>query len=322
MDDILARMRTRITGQGREPLQRLGALYDRAHFFRQKSGLIAFRIRSDPTKVAARVFLDSLRTPAQIAANKAIDRDLTSDELATLRDLGKKSGLNAAAQSSANPSPRVPATTPAPAVAIAPDSRAKRPRLPPPTPQSAASNTPTSASAPAQNLPDSRDDVPKTCQDSYHLNAALSETILHFQKLTSQRTPKPTNPTQSYTMRWTALQAQFVAVWKSQRPAEERPVLFKLGKWTGGIARWEDDWRTKVGGEERCGVDEEFLGYMDATAEGEGDVGQDRRCWGSVRDTWCNSHRETVGDGRMQIDLTGGGDAEESSEDDSVEDSR
>ena len=318
MDDVLARIRTRITAQGREPLQRVGSLYDRAHLFRQKSGLVAFRIRSDATRAAARAFLDSLRTPAQRASNEAIDRDLTADELATLRDLGKRSSLNAAAGSSANPSPRAPATTAAPAVAIAPPFQSTRSRLPSPTPQSAAASP--AAPAPAQNLPDSRDDVPKTCKDSYHLNDALSETVQHFKKLTAQRNPEPTNTTQSYTSQWNALQAQFAAVWKSQRPTEEVPSLFKLGKWTGGIPLWEDDWRTKVGGEERCGVDEEFLGYMDATAEGGAHVGQDGKCWASARDTWCNSHRETVGDdGRDRMDLTGeGGDAGET-EDDSDE---
>ena len=315
MEDILARLRTRITAQGREPLQRGGSLSDRAHSFRQKSGLIAFRKRSDATRLAARAFLDSLRTPAQRASNKAIDRDLTAEELATLRDLGKKSSVNAAAGSSANPSPQVPATTPAPAVAIASAFRATRSRLPSPTPQSAAASLPTPA--PAQHLLDSRDDVPKTCKDSYHLNDALSETVLHFKKLTGQRNPKPTNTTQSYTSRWNALQAQFAAIWKLQRPTEEIPLLFKLSKWTGGIARWEDDLRTKVGGEERCEVDEEFLGYMDATAEGGAYVGQDRKWWRSVRDTWCNFHRETVGDGRDRIDLTGIGDAEETSEESS-----
>ena len=318
MEDILARLRTRITAQGREPLQRGGSLYDRANAFRQKSGLIAFRKRSDATKLAARAFLDSLRTPAQRASNTAIDRDLTTDELATLRDLGRTPSINTAAGSSANPSPLTPATTPASAVATAPNLRATRPNLPSPTPQSAPSRPPTPA--PAPNLPDSRDEVPKTCRDSYHLNDALSETVLHFKKLTGQRNPKPTDTTQSYTSRWNALQAQFAVVWKSQRPAEETPLLFKLSKWTGGIARWEDDWRTQVGGEERCEADMEFLGYMDATAEGGAHVGQDGK-WNSVRDTWCNSHREIAGDGRGQIDLTGVGDAEKTEEESSEESS-
>ena len=315
IDDILARLRTRITAQGREPLQRGANLFDRAHSFRQNSGLIAFRIRSNATKNAARAFLDSLRTPAQRAANKAIDRDLTPDELATLKDLGRRSSMNAAAGSSANLSPRAPATTSAPAVTMTPAFRATHPRLPSSPPQSAATSRP--APTPAQHLPDSRDDVPKTCKDSYHLNDALSETVLHFKKLTGQRNPKPTNTNQSYTSRWNALQAQFAAIWKSQRHTEETPSLFKLSKWTGGIARWEDDWRTQVDGEERCEVDEEFLGYMDATAEGGAYVGQDRKRWRSVRDTWCNSHRETREGGRGQIDLTSEGSAEETLEESS-----
>ena len=64
-------------------------------------------------------------------------------------------------------------------------------------------------------------------------------------------------------------------------------------------------------------MDEEFLGYMDATAEGGADVGQDRKWWRSVRDTWCNSHVDTAKDGRDQMDLESEGDAEENSEESS-----
>ena len=76
-----------------------------------------------------------------------------------------------------------------------------------------------------------------------------------------------------------------------------------------------------MGGVERCEVDQEFLDYMDATAEGGAYIGKDKKSWCSVRDTWCNSHRETGGDGRDRKDLTGEGDAEESSEQTSKEDS-
>ena len=68
-----------------------------------------------------------------------------------------------------------------------------------------------------------------------------------------------------------------------------------------------------MGGAEKCEVDEEFLAYMDATAEGGAYLGPDGT-WRSVRDTWCNSHREIGEQGRNQMDLKGQGDAEETSE--------
>ena len=122
IDDILARVRTRTTPNGREPVQRRGDLADRANLFRLKSGLIPFRQRNDAARIAARVYLDSLRTAAQRASNQAIDRDLTADELVTLKELGKKGRANAAAGASASVSVNSPATTLAPAIAVKPTS--------------------------------------------------------------------------------------------------------------------------------------------------------------------------------------------------------
>ena len=308
MNDILARLGTRITSKGREPLQRTGDLYDRASIFRLKSGLISFRPRNDPTRNAARAYIDSLRTPAQRASNKATDRDLTSDELATLKELGKRGSVNATAGLS--PSISTPAATPAPAVAITPNSRSTRSHRPTPPPQSPPAIPP--APAPAQNLPDSRDNVPETCRESYILRDALEETVEHFKKLTGQN-PKHTNTAESYSSQWNKLQAQFAPIWKSQRPAEEIPLLFKLGKWTGGIGCWADDWRTKVGGGERGRKDEMFLEHMDATQEGTAYLGPDGT-WRSVRDTWCNSHRNPTEKPWGPIDLTGEEDPEDASE--------
>lgn len=308
MNDILARLGTRITSKGREPLQRTGDLYDRASIFRLKSGLISFRPRNDPTRNAARAYIDSLRTPAQRASNKATDRDLISDELATLKGLGKRGSVNATAGLS--PSISTPAATPAPAVAITPNSRPTRSHRPNPPPQSTPAIPPTPA--PAQNLPDSRDNVPETCKESYILRDALEETVEHFKKLTGQN-PKHTDTAESYSSQWNKLQAQFAPIWKSKRPAEETPLLFKLGKWTGGIGCWADDWRTKVGGGERGREDEMFLEYMDATQEGTAYLGPDGT-WRSVRDTWCNSHRNPTEKPWGRIDLTGKEDPEDASE--------
>ena len=299
MNDILARLRTRITSKGQEPLQRTGDLYDRASIFRLKSGLISFRPRNDPTRNAARAYIDSLRTPAQRASNKATDRDLTFDELATLKELGKRGSVNATAGLS--PSISTPAAAPARL------TRSHRPTTPPQSIPATPLNP-----APAQNLPDSRDYVPETCKESYILRDALEETVEHFKKLTG-RNPKPTNTAESYSSQWNKLQAQFAPIWKSQRPAEEIPLLFKLGKWTGGIGCWEDDWRTKVGGEEGNRDGEMFLEYMDATQEGTAYLGSDGT-WRSVRDTWCNSHRNLREDQRGQIDLTGEEDSEDAFE--------
>lgn len=286
--DILARLRTRNTPSGRVPLHKHGDFTDRAHFFRMKAGLVTFRPQNSALRVAARSYMDSLRTPAQRAGNLAIDQDLTPDQLATLKEISRGGRTNVAAGPGASAPARVPARVPAPAPTpsptvtphFQPSQRQRQHAAPPP----ATPPTP----APMQNLPDSRDAVPSTCKESYTLIAALEETVQHFKKLTGQP-PKHTNTAQSYSAQWNALQAQFSPIWRSQRPTEEIPLLFKLCKWTGGIGCWDDDWRTKVGGEERDGEGERFGEYTDAAMEGTAYLGPGGG-WRSVRDTWCNSH--------------------------------
>ena len=272
IDDILARLRTWHTPNGPKPLKRNVDLRDRANDFRLRSGLISFRGLKTADRDAPRAYLDSLRTPAQKASNQAADRDLTKDEFDTVKKLGRKGPRNAAAGSSANQSPRIPtaATSPSvPAIVFAPPYLLTHPHLPSPAPPN-TSKIPT----PAPTAPDSRDDVPKTCNEYFFLEEALSETVQHFIKLTGQN-PMPSDTTRSYTSQWNALQAQFAPIWKSQRPAEETPSLFKLGRWTGGLAHWENGWPTQVRGAENVEVDPQLLDYMDATAEGGAYVGQD-----------------------------------------------
>ncbi len=295
--DVLARLRTRNTPNGREPLQSRADIADRANSFRLKSGLISFRAYNEPSRVAARAYIDSLRTPAQRANNQAIDRDLTAHEFATLKELSKRRSINTAAGSSPNLHVSNPTTDSTPAVsatATSPPTRHHRPSLP----------SESAPLTPSTTAPDSRNDPPKTCAESYILRAALRETVEHFFKLTHQN-PAHTDIAQSYSSQWNALQAQFVPIWKSQRPAEETPLLFKLGRWTGGIARWDADWRVKVGGEERDREGEEFGRYMDATQEGTARLGPNGT-WRSVRDTWCNSHRITAETSALEDDTEEG----------------
>ncbi|KAM0798811.1 hypothetical protein BDR22DRAFT_857828 [Usnea florida] len=306
VNDILARLRTWDTPNGRMPLHKHGDFTDRVHFFRVKAGLVTFRSSGFAPNVAARNYIDSLRTPAQRASNLATDRDLTPDQLATLKEISRVARTNAVAGPGAGANLVAPVNGPGPALARGrPRIAARRPArapIPSPSPSSTASSrssqrrrqhaapqpaTPPTP-APARNLPDSRDAVPETCKESYTLTSALQETVEHFQKLTGQP-PKHTNTAQSYSAQWNALQAQFEPIWKSQRPAEEIPQLFKLCKWTGGISCWNDDWRTKVGGEERDREGRRFGEYMDAANEGRAYPGPDGG-WRSVRDTWCNSH--------------------------------
>lgn len=311
IEDVVARLLTRNTSRGREPTQRRANLYDRSNAFRLRTGLIPFRTRNEVSRNAARAYLDSLRTAAQRASNQAIDRDLTAEELETVKELGRRGRANAIAGTSTNPSPLNPATPTTPTVATTPMSRPTFHPHPSPPPPSAPP-TPL-IPAPTQSPADSRDDVPRTCRESYILLDALKETVEHFKKLAG-RPPKATNTAQSYTSQWDALQAQFAPIWKSQRPLEEIPLLFKLRKWTGGIARWEDDWRTQLGGnEEQDRVDEKFLEYMDATAEGGAYVGRDGT-WRSVRDTWCNSHSNPTENRSGQADVTSQEDPEDASE--------
>ena len=292
--DILARLRTRNTPNGRQPLRRRGDLTDRANAFRLKSGLVTFRPGNWAARITARAYMDSLRTTAQRKSNRAIDRDLTPRELATLKKLSKRGQMNAATGSSASASVSARVAVSAPPTAVTPPSRPIRPRrLPPAVPPT---------QAPAQDLPDSREDRPRMCKESYTLRNALEETVDHFKKLTGQ-CPKPTGIAESYSSQWNALQAQFALIWKSQRPAEETPFLFKLGAWTGGIDRW-DHWRTRVGGADRDREGEIFGEYMDATQEGTAYLGPDGY-WRSIRDTWCNSHLSSTEGRSSRRTLTG-----------------
>ena len=284
IDDIRARIRTRGTPNGRQPLFRRGDLTDRANAFRLKSGLISFRPRNQPTRLAARAYMDSLRTAAQRASNCATDRDLTSDQLATLKEISKRGPVNAGAGSSASASASAPASVPTPSPTVTPTSQPVRDHHSPPTPQPSPATPPTPT--PAQTLPDSRDVVPETCKESYILGDALQETVEHFRILTGQH-PRPTRPNKSYSSQWSALQAQFAPIWKSQRPAEETPLLFKLCEWTGGIDRWDSG--MQVSDEKRDSEGELFLEYMDATQEGTAYVGPDGT-WRSVREPWGNAH--------------------------------
>lgn len=377
IDDVRARMRTRNTPDGRQPLYKRGDLTDRSNAFRLKSGLISFRPKNHPVRLAARAYMDSLRTEAQKERNLATDQDLTPDQLADLKKLSKRSSTNAAAGSSAPVGISGLATASTPIAATTPTSQPTPSRPPSPAPQPSSSSpptpldqtitegpvtvtplssatagvsapatassptatiTPTSrpsrrrsslasqpapstppAPAPAPILPDSRDDVPETCKESYILGDALEETVEHFKKLTGQY-PKPTNTASSYSARWDALQAQFEPIWRSQRPTEDIPSLYKLRAWTGGIKCWDADWRTQVGGEERDREGEAFGEYMDATQDGTAYIGQGGN-WVSVRDTWCNSHLRP-NQGRLgRRDPTSEEDSEEGIEENPEEDS-
>lgn len=361
VNDILARLRTRNTPNGRQPLQRRGDLTDRTNAFRLKSGLIPFRPYNSATRLGARTYIDSLRTAAQRASNLATDRDLTSNQLNTLKKLGKRGPVNAAAGSSAtvsaSASVNAPTITSSPIATITPTtatptvatptsvtptiftsiSRPTRRRRRSPAPQPASSPLPTPTIDPT--LPDSRDDVPETCKESYILQEALEETVEHFKKLTGQN-PKHTNTAESYSSQWNALQMQFAPIWKTQRPREDTPFLFKLRAWIGGIKCWDSDWRTQVGGAKRDREGRSFGKHMDATTEGTAYLGRDGG-WRSVRDTMCDSHvnpteahtgrRDSTSDDHSQEDAEEGSekgseqgseeDTEGSSEEGSAEDS-
>ena len=242
VNDILARMRSHITGKGREPLRQNAELTRRATVFRFKSGLLPFSQRNDAAENATRDYLDSLRTPEQRANNRAIDRDLTAAELAHLKDIRSRKSRNAIPGSQAH---RIPAKVPAPTISIGPTSSSARPRPPLPPLQPALATLPTPA--PTTKLSDSRNAIPKTTTDYYGLQAALADTVAHFKKLTHYTIPKPTKSDESYNTQYNALQEQFEPIWKALYPKEVIPRLFKLGKWTGGICCWDRDWRTLAG---------------------------------------------------------------------------
>ena len=279
MPDILARMRAKMTDNGLVSMRKLGILELRARNFRMTSGLVGFRLETIKARVS---YLDSLRTPAQRENNQAIDRDLTAEEIAIYQKLGKRGSRNAVASQSSSSAVEStpiaasvfictkPSISSAHHIPSATESAPAKPLTPAaePAPKPAAEPIPEPAAEPVpEPTPsDSREDVPKTSEESSILIDSLEETVRHFVKLTGD-VPQFTNFYTSYSDQWDALQAQLASIWKSQRPAEKTPVLYKLAKWTGGIACCKYGRRTQVSGEQRDREDDLLAKHVDDTRE-------------------------------------------------------
>ena len=299
MADVIARMKTETLLYVREPLMTERDLWNRVFDFRNVSGLVSFGKQKPGQPSNRYVFMDSLRTPAQKANNQAIDRDLTEEELAAVPGRGRPYFEQAVAtESSSNAVLSTPAAVSASNLTgpLTPSHH----RLP-----SAFGSTPTTplTTVPDPTLPDSREDEPKSQPECDYLEAALEPTIRDFTARTTQ-VPKPTSYLRSYSFQWNELQAQYAPLWWSQRPAEKRPVLFKLCRWTGGIACWTNGYRIDFVGMEREIDSEESARDMEATRQGTAYLrwaGEEP----SARDTGFNSHGNSAEDQRIGGEFAG-----------------
>ena len=263
LGDIEARMWTKDGGpHGREPCYGKRLLSKRASLARVRAGLISWMAKKG--RDAQTAYMDSLRTPANRAANQVRDEDLNAQQRAAYANMGldesKKSsaptravrikkikkaagGDGAAAASSsgaANPDPADPV-----AAASSEESEDGDESQADPEAQDQEQASEHSWSSSIEDPLDSRNDFPTNPEEEALLQRALQITREEFVTLVGQE-PAPTNPGDNYNSQWGTLQAQYRVLWAAAdhpgHPVVEfgPPRLVARGRWTGGISRFED----------------------------------------------------------------------------------
>lgn len=91
----------------------------------------------------------------------------------------------------------------------------------------------------SENLPDSRDEVPRNPDARNHVRQALFETLKRFRELTNGEPPR-NNPRESYNTQWEALQQQLNDHWQRHRPGQVTPTLVKRTRWVRGLDEYNN----------------------------------------------------------------------------------
>ena len=261
LGDIVSRMWTKGgPGGTRVPSFDRRALSKRASLSRCRVGIISWLPKKGRDEHTA--FMDSLRTPEQRANNKAMDRDLTTEEknayanigedenkpsnATTRRTMGASGEEDTVAGSSAGAANVVPAD-PATAAsseddnAMIVDSDSGEADSERPAQEQVSTSDSDDEGSLASSLVDpfdSRHEEPTNFQERDLLRRALEITVEHFEFMTGQQ-PEPTNPNDNYFSQWGMLQGQLSSLWTAMGNTTVAPKLMARGRWTDGISQFE-----------------------------------------------------------------------------------
>ena len=263
LGDIEARMWTKDGPQGRLPCFGKRLLSKRASLARVRAGLISWVAKRG--RDAQTAYMDSLRTPANRAANQVRDEDLNAQQRAAYANMGldesKRSSApsrpvrikkikKAAARDGTAPASSSGAANPVAAASSEDSEDGAEAEADPETEsdqeaqdQSQASERSWSSSI--EDPLDSRNDFPTNLEEEAMLQRALEITTDEFVTLVGQD-PAPTTRGDNYNSQWGTLQAQFRVLWAAAdhpgHPVVEfgPPRLVARGRWTGGISRFEE----------------------------------------------------------------------------------
>ena len=260
--DIEARMWTKDGPHGRKPCFSKRLLSKRASLARVKAGLISWMAKKG--RDAQTAYMDSLRTPANRAANQVRDEDLSFQQRAAYADMGLDESKKSSAPSRAGRIQKIKKAAAGRGTAPASSSEAANPRpedlvaavcsedsedgdeaKADPEAQDPDQASERSWSSSLEDPLDSRNDFPTSSEEEALLQRVLEITRDEFVALVGQE-PAPTNPGDNYNSQWGMLQAQFRVLWGAAahpgHPVVDfgPPRLVARGRWTGGISRFED----------------------------------------------------------------------------------
>ena len=265
LGDIEARMWTKDGPDGRKlPSFSKRLLSKRASLARVRAGLISWA--SKKGRDAQTAYMDSLRTPANRAANQVRDEDLNAQQRAAYANLGLDESKTSSAPTRPGRIAKIKKTAARGDPAPASNSGAANPGLADPVAAASSEDGEVDDEAEAEVDPeaqdldqastyswsssvvdplDSRHDLPTSPEEEALLQRALEITTEEFVTLVGEE-PAPTNPGDNYNSQWGMLQAQFRVLWAAAdhpgHPVEEfgPPRLKARGRWTGGISQFED----------------------------------------------------------------------------------
>ena len=207
MTDVIARIPVATVDlEGhRIPIFMSGTMRERAKKFRNSAGLISSRPQGIDRNIER--FMDDLRSPAQKANNRTIERYLTKQEKASMALLN---------------------------IGTRPD-RARVGRDPQAT-QRYLDKARKKADLTYDF--DCRAERPETAKEIEDIQDALQQTYSDFAVHTNVPLQMP-NSRDSYLDQWNCMQVQLNNIWTNDRTKNtEPPQLFALGKWTVSFDNW------------------------------------------------------------------------------------
>ncbi len=250
--DVEARMWTKDDPRRKEgevkkiPMFDRRTLSKRASNARTRAGLVAWATKKGREKQIE--FLNGLRTEAQKESNRAMDKDLSSQQKAALQLIGwnpnKKSNARtrqdrfdkikrkAAGTRGTAAGPADPA-----AEASGDDDDFSTDNSDVEEAAEEVVEDDISVSSSIIDPLDSRHDQPTNPLEEALLGIALENTREDFLRRSGQE-PQPTDPGDNYFSQWGMLQEQFSGLWAAEGNPDLGPRLAARDRWTGGIHRY------------------------------------------------------------------------------------